>query len=117
MWQLQLSCTTHEPAQVWQPYFCGGQHEKGSEGFLGFGVSGSDATKLLEPVEQPLNAVSVPLGSEVTGGRVFAVGPRRDDEFDPVDQQLFAQSVAVIALARNSLSLPTGIARRSGTAL
>jgi hypothetical protein len=102
---------------VWQPYFCGGQQEKGGEGFLGFGVSGSDATKLLEPVEQPLNAVSVPLGSEVTGGRVFAVGPRRDDEFDPVDQQLFAQSVAVIALARNSLSLPTGIARRSGTAL
>ncbi len=45
-----------------------------------------------------LDTISVPVGFEVTGGRVFSVGPRRDNGLDPVDQQLFAQSVAVIAL-------------------
>jgi hypothetical protein len=54
--------------------------------------------KLLQPVEQPLDTISVPVGFEVTGGRVFSVGPRRDNGPDPVDQQLLAQSVAVIAL-------------------
>lgn len=53
---------------------------------------------MLQPVEQPLDTISVPVVSEVKGGRVFAVGPWRDDVHDPVDQQLFAQSVAVIAL-------------------
>jgi len=82
----QLRRTTHESEQVWQPYFRGYQLEKGGEGFSGFIVSGGDTAKLLEPVEHPLDAVSVRVGSEVTGGRVFAVGLRRDDRSDPVDQ-------------------------------
>jgi hypothetical protein len=50
---------------VWQPYLHGCQHEKGGEGFSGFVVSGGDATKLFEPIEHPLDAFSVLVGSEV----------------------------------------------------
>ena len=73
------------------PYFCGGHGEEALERFSGLVVSGSNTTELLDPpIEHPLDAVSILVGSKVAGGRGFPVGLRRDDRPGPLEQQLLA---------------------------
>lgn len=48
-------------------------------------------------VEHPLDAVSILVMSEIAGGRVLPVGHRWNDRPIAVDQEFFAQEIAVIA--------------------
>ena len=59
---------------------------------------GGDAAELLEFVEHTLDPVPVLIGAEVAGDGLFAVGLRRDDRQNALEQQAGADVVAVIAL-------------------
>lgn len=48
--------------------------------------------------EHALDAVSVTIAAKVTGNGFAAIGLGRDDRQDAVHQQIFADSIAVIAL-------------------
>ncbi len=44
-----------------------------------------NTTELRDPIEHPLDAVSILVGSEVVDGRGFSVWLRRDDRPDPLE--------------------------------
>lgn len=58
---------------------------------------GRDAPELLETVEHPLDAVSIPVNPKVAGMRVLSVGFWQNDRPDTVDQELFTQEITVVA--------------------
>lgn len=55
-------------------------------------VSCRDSTELFEPIEHPLDAVSILVGSKLAGWRVLPVSFRRNDGSEPMDRRpLFNQ--------------------------
>ena len=74
---------------------CCGETEEGYEKQGGFVVAGGDTAHLLEPVKYPLDAVPVTLS--VCFLRRTSAFAYRNNRQDPVDQQILAKAVAVIA--------------------
>ncbi len=81
-----------------QPDFCGGQRKERFEGSSGLVVTGGNPSEVFEPVEHSFDAVAVFINLEIAGRRVFPVRFRRNHWPNAVDQQLFADGVAVVAL-------------------
>jgi hypothetical protein len=61
-------------------------------------VSGSDATKMLEPVEEALNAVAQLVSDSVMGNEGLSVAERRDNRCRSGIGDELAQSVVVVGL-------------------
>lgn len=79
-----------------QPDFCGGQRKERFEGSSSLVVTSGNPSELFEPVEHSFDTIAVFINLEVAGRRVFPVRFWRNHRPNAVDQQLFADRVAVV---------------------
>ena len=71
--------------------------ERSAEGFGELVVTGGEATKLFELVEEALDAIAFPVKLLVIGEFAGSRGDRRNDRGDPIIGQTLSNAISVVA--------------------
>src|SRR3972149_372145 len=85
-------------SQSGEPYAYTSEHDHGGEMTIELFVSGGDASKFLEPPEQPLDEIAGLVQSLAVAPRCDAIRPWRDDRLGAPVVQQFDERVSVVAL-------------------
>jgi hypothetical protein len=78
----------------------GGEIEEAGERERGFVVAGGNSALVLEVPEHPLDAVTVPVSTEIAWNVVAPVGLWRDDRQDAAHQQVRSHRIAIVSFVR-----------------